>query len=1116
MRFMLPLAACLLLVLAASDSPAAGVILLRESFNKSSERFYDQLKFGLIAAGMPVEEVEAARLAQRLSAESDRGVVLVLPNSRYFPAEAKNPMQDFLKRGNHLFTVSGPPFKNLVVHVDDQWLTKPLAKVRLTHSRGEKIVDFSSENLTIWGRHSGTMDNPSEYAVVKSGDEDVPDALHAKLSKLDNWETFISPNMDKPFPDGHTATVFWAKGGPNTPELIVEWREKDGSRWMATVVITTEWVRYALVPTDFRYWSDNPNINRGQPGDSFRPENAEAISFGIASGISRQELGIAHEYWVSDLRAVRDEYKDVDFTPPVLESISPDYKIYSTTATEVELVPGGRKMPLAAAVLSPISRQLGLGSDDARRARFIPVLRALDQGEPRGTAAHLYVNRLGEYAGSVWGHLGFEQSFLEHTAGQTVPLVVSMIRQMRQGVFLLNGGVQHAAYEASEEIKSGAYVINLSNASVDARIEFAVLSGEKQAAQSSIVDVRLPASNIEKPLHVAGGTYKLPAGEYVLRTTLKAGGQVVDNIDQPFSVIKYAQVDPSEVVHVSNGDFILNGKPWHGHGMNYWPRYSMGQEGPDWSEWLSPWQYDPEIIEQDLALAEKLGVNLLSIQYMKADQARGLMDFLDRAHNHGVKVHIFIPGLDPLRPNFGLAESLIRSARLPQSPAFFAYDVGWEVNVGPYDRRRLYDEVWQKWVIDQYGSIENAENDWHYKPERVDGVITGPKDDQLQKDGPWNVYVAAYRHFWDDEISRRYRNVRQFLNDIDPHALVCARSGYGGTGSVWAAQFFPFDLASGAKHLDFTSPEAYALGGDRLGFLKGGLITLYGRFVSGGKPVFWAEHGMSIWPQCNEEMLENQRRYYENMFYMISASGANGSAGWWWPGGYRFNEKSDFGITNPDGTPRPAALELQKAAETLKSPRAAKSPDMFIEIDRDKYAAGIAGIYAEHQDVYVEAVESGKTPAVRTAGTGTTSADCPLTAVGNVPYTGSNPPKYLNAEFNYVKINGEVVENGATVQVERDKPVYLEASVGNTQEAAWLAPSGAKNGGVYLFARPEDGVGEEIRAPISTDTPFLSDALVQRTLLSAGLKSTTRYTLRMIATDRAEFGEVFRVTLAPK
>ena len=98
MRFMLPLAACLLLVLAASDSPAAGVILLRESFNKSSERFYDQLKFGLIAAGMPVEEVEAARLAQRLSAESDRGVVLVLPNSRYFPAEAKNPMQDFLKR----------------------------------------------------------------------------------------------------------------------------------------------------------------------------------------------------------------------------------------------------------------------------------------------------------------------------------------------------------------------------------------------------------------------------------------------------------------------------------------------------------------------------------------------------------------------------------------------------------------------------------------------------------------------------------------------------------------------------------------------------------------------------------------------------------------------------------------------------------------------------------------------------------------------------------------------------------------------------------------------------------------------------------------------------------
>jgi len=242
------------------------------------------------------------------------------------------------------------------------------------------------------------------------------------------------------------------------------------------------------------------------------------------------------------------------------------------------------------------------------------------------------------------------------------------------------------------------------------------------------------------------------------------------------------------------------------------------------------------------------------------------------------------------------------------------------------------------------------------------------------------------------------------------------------------------------------------LTGDRLAFLKGGFVTLYGRFASGGKPVFWGEYGMSIYPQCDAEMMERQRQYYANVLEMTERSSASGSAGWWWPGGFRQGENSDFGVTNPDGTPRPAAIELSKFAERLKKSQPRREPDTFFVIDRDKHITGFAGLYASLSGDYVTALESGKSLGLKTEATGTTSADTPLVAVGNTACTGHNPPKYLNAEFNRISMNGHEVSDGSVVVVERGKPVYLEASVGNTAEATWLAPRNAIKGGVYLGA----------------------------------------------------------------
>jgi len=155
---------------------------------------------------------------------------------------------------------------------------------------------------------------------------------------------------------------------------------------------------------------------------------------------------------------------------------------------------------------------------------------------------------------------------------------------------------------------------------------------------------------------------------------------------------------------------------------------------------------------------------------------------------------------------------------------------------------------------------------------------------------------------------------------------------------------------------------------------------------------------------------------------------------------------------------------------------------------------------------------------VRTAGTGTTSANCPLTAVGGTEYNGHNPPIFLNAEFNSLEIRageGEwiAVEDGATIDVPAGRPVQCRASVGNIGEAAWLAPRGEEAGGVSLAGRGEYGL--HFAAPIAADAPYLEDAEVNEFVLTAEVEGELRVSFEMQARDRAYFGERRTVVLRP-
>jgi len=157
---------------------------------------------------------------------------------------------------------------------------------------------------------------------------------------------------------------------------------------------------------------------------------------------------------------------------------------------------------------------------------------------------------------------------------------------------------------------------------------------------------------------------------------------------------------------------------------------------------------------------------------------------------------------------------------------------------------------------------------------------------------------------------------------------------------------------------------------------------------------------------------------------------------------------------------------------------------------------------------------------LRTEGTGTDSTATPLVAVGNTPADGTNPPKYLNAEFNFVRLRagGEWIDvaPGSTVEVPPGRKVDLSASVGNTGEALWVGPAQAagRAGAVYLISAPGSAVG--VAQPIPGDVARYADTLIGPFVLAEGVTEETPVALRLEARDRTPFGPHFRFTLRPK
>lgn len=1077
-------------------------------------------------AGYTIQELGAEALCDATRLDAKALDLLVLPNGAALPAASVSPIHAYLEAGGDIIALNAPLWRSLLIHPHGAWInTDQYAYETLAEPPDHPLFTLQSEEAATWPRGFSPSDAQATYETLAEGPVAGQRVLHAVVENLRGWDNIGPARLDAPFPAGQTLTVFAAKGDAQTRSLAIEWLEQDGSRWIATVPLSAEWRRYVLAPEDFKFWESVP----ARAGDVFRPENAVRVNIGLAFSHTGQVAG-RHEYWVSSFgtAALTPERREALVKPvlPRCDLLAPVYKFFDSRGVARLHARGGQRVVSDAAfTLPPATRSIqprpgGGGFDKGRSWRYMPLIEAeAEDGAWRGAPAALMVHTGAPCQGGQWASFGIDDAAWYKTESVQAG-IESIARAMARGVYLIDGGANFYTYFDDQAMTLGARIAHVGRtAHVNAGVRLRVVDsdgGKEVFAKEWPVGMDAGA---EAKVSTNWKPEAWPANGFTVTVQLAVDGVVVDEVSHEVHVWR-PKPAPS-YIGIADGHFVLDGKRWRANGVNYMPSSGIATEDGDYFErWMGARAYDPEIVDRDLRHCKDIGINAVSIFiYVESIEAQNLLDLLRRLDTYGMKANLSLRHATIGNFNWPGLQSIIQYYRLWRNDTVFAYDVDWEPLWMKHKERVKWDRAWEAWIAERYGSIENAGKDWGVPvPRDAAGAITNPVDEQLQQDGDWRVMVSAYRRFLDTLLYTSYSDIRAKIRGIDPHHLVSFRMTEAGDPTMNWGGILPYDFPYLAAAVDILEPEGYGRIGDWEKVKPGWFEYEYARLWAPDKPMFWAEGGTSAWDIASmsapPKSLEFQGEFLRTFYRMILSSGADGIFWWWYPGGFRTGENSDYGIIECDGTDRDATRAIREHTQSFLDGPGAKPVDTWIEIDRDAHATGLYGVYQDVKDAFWKAIDEGKTPGLRTPGTGTTSANCPLLAVGNVPCTGANPPKYLDAVFDRVQIQDKQgrwmdAAKGGSIEIAADKPVLARVAFTNLGEATWLTDG---DGAVVITAQGPATAETPLPRPVSRAESVDGIEVI---LAPAGLAQPQSVTLSFAVRGRTPFGERFTQVLTP-
>jgi len=963
---------------AISNAPVAAVFL--GDWPGAKPDLAREIATDIEAAGYATEFIGPDVLTNSARLLARQFDLLVLPHARSLPVASMDVVRNYLRGGGRMMALGLPAWESPTFNVNGKFLSKQECQQLIDGQVADRVlVDFAHEDLSKWKR---SVEGAGTQTQVETAAVDGQKALHVTIDNMGRWNVLDGPPLQEPFADGRTLTCFRARGTRDTREMAIEWDEQDGSRWIATIDLGTEWKSYCLPPESFRFWEST--AGRGGAGDRLDVRHAARLSVGLAR--SHNTLtGAHHEYWIGNIGTAHSPLAGLPpldaVNAPQIDTLSPGWKFYPMHGPLQLAAPEGL------ALVSPIRlqppdesglplaiqpRPRGVGFNQERPWRWQPLLEARSpQGDYRGAMSTLLVHFDGEFRGGIWACFTPDSAafYQQESARQ---LLRQTAAAMRRGLFLQEGGSEFFTVFDGQKFNLGARVVNFGK------------TDQGNLALRLTVKPKHGGANVfarEFPMDIAAGSTSTrmeqwqptqwPEGGLIVTTELVQDGQVIDRLEHELNV--WRPKPKPEFIEEHAGGFLLRGQPWKVNGVNYMPSTGIGVTGGDYFEyWLGKGAYDPEAIERDLRRIKSMNLNAVSIFiHHPSLQAQHLLDFLRRCDALGLHVNQSLRPGTPLDFQWEKMKDLIEFYHMAENDTIFAYDLAWEAE--HLDEQNSYGRDWTAWVKNHYGSFAQAASAWGVPAPAVNraGILAVPPLRELAQDGPWRILVADYRAFLDGVLDRKYGEARRLVRSIDPHHAVSFRMSEAGDPTLNSDRRLPFDFYGLARAVDIWEPEAYGRIGDWNQVREGRFEVDYARLCDPNKPVIWAEMGNSVWDkkrgEATPEKLEFAAAFYRNFYRMMGQSGCDGVFFWWYPGGFRANERSDFGIINPDGTDRPVTRVIREEGPAFLKAAKPPPPNDIITINRDRDARGLFGIYQAVKKDYWQAIADGKTPALQWA-----------------------------------------------------------------------------------------------------------------------------------------------------
>jgi hypothetical protein len=898
----------------------------------------DAIVAALTPAGYRVTKLSAEDLANPAVLSAEQFDLLVLPCGDAFPALAHRALVDYLASGGCFLSLGGYAFDRPLVQADGRWFAPdevPLAPPTFSAI----ITDF----------HQPTAIGPTgqvhaaEHGVRAAAGADGGYAFRVQCPALDGWATTGVPVDLARLRPGWATTRLRAKGDRDGQKLIVEWSERDGSRWQKILTLDTTWRDYVIPARDMAYWRDNPSVGRGGPEDALRPAQVAAMTVGwsVAEEKSGSALG-ADIAWVKvedDLLAhlrgkppwINTRYGRIaDAMHPSPEQIGafdPSHPLLEVArakaAADQTVVPADFA---AAGTWTGFAATCVLGLQghgfSPNRVRLIPLLDTFDAaGRFRGAAMSLAYHYDGFYQGSAWGFCGVDNQDL-FGAGQPLNrLLPKLADALLARVFLNEADAEYACYRPGETMT----------------VRCAVSDFGRAAASG---DVRLLVDGAAQPLQaveVAAGqtralTWRVPVGGQrpflELRFELVRDGQVVDAIDNGVVVWRDQDVRRGPAVAVRDGLLTFRGQP----------RFLVGSQ-LYWGQTASVTARSPLQFKRDFEQMKGLGFHISrSFLACETEQQKRISDAIVAlaAANDVVVYHT--PNWGPYAPAARLQTYPALARELAERYRGVPNLVIDMCNEPPVSTERPDPlPAWNAWLQQHYADTDALRAAWGARaPAEALGHVALPKPLPQWADQA----TADLYHFLVDDNRAWSRALQAVVHQVDPSRLVSVGflPGHGwGENSLVA----PYE---GSLDLDFSDRHLY---GD-VSTMPSEIAWIDLRPL--GKPLTVGEFGARNHPGFGSDYEDTATYDHRHELIVAHALGQGGSFADSWHWRDPMEGIFPFGQVHADGVPRSVAGKMSAMAQAFGAlDRSGALPPLAVLLPIDHCLSGarprvIAGV----------------------------------------------------------------------------------------------------------------------------------------------------------------------------